>query len=149
MNEEAEKDKIREIISTWMAASAKGDTERVLSLMAQDAVFPTLPPTGVAVWERYLAYGAALGVARSAVAALPMGAESDTRAWSAYGGEWREVRVRYPLLWPPGWGMGPLNALALGLGGFLVGGLVEFLVLRFGVFSVTESVTTSVLLSTM
>ena len=117
----------------------------VRTKLAQDEVFPTLPPTGVVVWERYLAYGAALGVARSAVAALPMGAESDTRVWSAYGGEWREVRVRYPFLWPPGWGMGPLNAVALGLGGFLAGGLVEFLALRFGVFSATGSVTSSVL----
>ncbi len=30
---------IRDLISTWLAASAAGDTERVLSLMADDAVF--------------------------------------------------------------------------------------------------------------
>jgi hypothetical protein len=119
----------------------------VRTKLAQDEVFPTLPPTAVAVWERYLAFGAALGVARGAVAALPMGAESDTRAWSSYGGDWHEVRVRYPhpFLWPPGWGMWPPKAAALGLGGFLIGGLLEFLVLRFGVFSATESVPSSVL----
>jgi hypothetical protein len=120
----------------WLGVRAK---------LAQDEVFPTLPPTGVAVWERYLAYGAALGLARAAVAELPMGAESDTRAWSSYGGEWREVRVRYPFLWPPGWGSWPPLGVALGLGGFLVGGLVLFLVARFGVFSATDSVSSSVL----
>ena len=39
MNEEAEKQKIRDLISLWMAASAEGDTEQVLSLMAEDVVF--------------------------------------------------------------------------------------------------------------
>jgi hypothetical protein len=120
----------------WLGVRAK---------LAQDEVFPTLPPTGVAVWERYLAYGAALGLARAAVAELPMGAESDTRAWSSYGGAWHEVRVRYPFLWPPGWGSWPPLGLALGLGGFLAGGLVLFLVLRFGVFSATDSVDSSIL----
>jgi hypothetical protein len=120
----------------WLGVRAK---------LAQDEVFPTLPPTGVAVWERYLAYGAALGLARTAVAELPMGAESDTRAWSSYGGEWREVRVRFPFLWPPGWGSWPPLGAALGLGAFLIGGLVLFLVARFGVFSVTDAVSSSVL----
>jgi Predicted membrane protein (DUF2207) C-terminal domain len=103
--------------------------------LTEDQMFPTLPPTAVAVWERYLGYGAALGVARAAVAALPMGAESDTRAWSAYGGPWREVRVRYPRLLPPGWGMSPVAAIALGLGAGLVGGFVLSAVLRWGLFS--------------
>jgi Predicted membrane protein (DUF2207) C-terminal domain len=120
----------------WLGVRAK---------LAQDEVFPTLPPTGVAVWERYLAYGAAMGVARAAVAELPMGAESDTRAWSSYGGEWHEVRVRYPFLWPPAWGSWPPLGVALGFVGFLAGGLVLFLVARFGVFSATDSVTSSVL----
>src|SRR4051794_38679165 len=39
MKEEAEKQKIRDLISLWMAASAEGDTEQVLSLMAEDVVF--------------------------------------------------------------------------------------------------------------
>jgi uncharacterized protein (TIGR02246 family) len=46
MNEEEEKQKIRDVISGWMAASADGDTERVLSLMAEDVIFlmPGRPP---------------------------------------------------------------------------------------------------------
>ena len=38
-NEEKEKQKIREVIDIWMRASAEGDLERVLSLIAEDAVF--------------------------------------------------------------------------------------------------------------
>src|SRR5262249_10865494 len=55
----------------------------------RDKVFPTLPPAAVAIWDRYLAYGAALGVAASSVQALPMGPEPDKEAWSPYGGRWR------------------------------------------------------------
>src|SRR2546429_5300569 len=39
MNEDQEKQKIREVIATWMRATAEGDLERVLSLMAEDVVF--------------------------------------------------------------------------------------------------------------
>ena len=46
MNEEQGKQKIREVIATWMQASAEGDLDRVLSLMAEDVVFllPGQPP---------------------------------------------------------------------------------------------------------
>jgi hypothetical protein len=44
-----------------------------------------------------------------------MGVESDTRAWSAFGGRWRPVQVGYPRFWPPGWGADPPVVLALGL----------------------------------
>src|SRR5262249_15791105 len=46
MSDENDKQKIREVISTWMRASADGDTEQVLSLMAEDVVFlvPGRPP---------------------------------------------------------------------------------------------------------
>jgi len=82
--------------------------------LAQDEVFPTQPPVAVALWERYLPYGAAFGVAPGAVRPIPMGAESDYRAWSSYGGRWRVVRIRYPELLP-GWGKHPLLALLHGL----------------------------------
>lgn len=39
MSEETEKQKIREVIDTWMRASAEGDLDRVLGLMAEDVVF--------------------------------------------------------------------------------------------------------------
>ena len=44
-----------------------------------------------------------------------MGVESDTEAWSAYGGRWRRVRISYPRRWPPGWGADPTLALLVGL----------------------------------
>jgi uncharacterized protein (TIGR02246 family) len=46
MNEEEEKQKIREVIAAWMRAMAEGDLESVLSLMAEDVVFllPGQPP---------------------------------------------------------------------------------------------------------
>src|SRR4051812_18438084 len=56
-----------------------------------------------------------MGVAPGAVRALPMGAESLTEAWTAYGGRWRVVHVRYPQRFPPGWGRSPGSAIGLGL----------------------------------
>ncbi len=46
MNDEQEKQKIREVIDTWMHASAEGNLQLVLSLMAEDVVFllPGRPP---------------------------------------------------------------------------------------------------------
>lgn len=80
-----------------------------------DELFPTLPPTAVVVRERYIGYGAALGVAAAAVRAIPMGAESDRRAWSSVGGRWRQVTVSYPKLWPPAYGFSPADAAWSGI----------------------------------
>src|SRR5438046_3469174 len=46
MNEDQEKQKVREVIHTWLRATAEGDLEWVLSLMAEDVVFllPGQPP---------------------------------------------------------------------------------------------------------
>ena len=82
--------------------------------LATNEVFETYSPLAVPLWDRLLAYGAALGVAQGASSPLPMGAESDTRAWSSHGGRWREVRVSYPKVWPPGWGAEPTAAAATG-----------------------------------
>src|SRR5205823_3532007 len=68
-----------------------------------DGTFPSLPPTAVAIWDRYLAYAVAMGVAVTTERSIPLGAESDTEAWSSVGGRWRVVRVRYPQRVPPGW----------------------------------------------
>lgn len=87
--------------------------------------FALLPPSGVVVWERHLAYAAALGVAPRSIRALPMGAESDDEAWTASSGEWRKVAVRYPRF-RPGWGRHP--ALAMLVGG--LGTLWGFWLLR-------------------
>ena len=83
--------------------------------------FEDAPPAAVAIWDRYLSYGAALGVAPGAVRALPLGSESDTVAWSHYTGHWRQVRVTYPRRIPPGWGRHPALATGIGLAGLLGG----------------------------
>jgi len=83
--------------------------------LAGDEHFADQPPAAVAIWDRLLAYGAAMGVAPGAVRALPMGAESETQAWTAYGGHWHVVRVHYPARIPPGWGKSPAAAVATGI----------------------------------
>jgi hypothetical protein len=80
-----------------------------------DGTFPSLPPTAVAIWDRYLAYAVALGVAATTERSIPLGAESDTEAWSSVGGRWRIVRVRYPHRVPPGWGRPPWKNVFAGL----------------------------------
>lgn len=86
----------------------------VREALHQDEVFATLPPITVGLWRRHLAYGAALGVAPGAVRPIPMGAESDTRAWTSYGGRWRAVQIDYPVFLPLGWGLSPWTGLARG-----------------------------------
>ena len=91
--------------------------------LAANEVFRRYSPLTVPLWDRLLAYGAALGVATGASRPLPLGAESATHAWSSHGGRWRPVRVSYPRLWPPGWGLDPTVAMLTGLGATVLGGL--------------------------
>lgn len=76
-------------------------------MLGGNPTFAEQPPAGVAIWDRHIAYGAALGVSHGAVAALPLGAESETEAWSPVTGRWRVVRIRYPRWVPPGYGKHP------------------------------------------
>jgi len=89
-----------EAAARWRAVQAK---------LAENPVFAEQPPIAVALWERLLAYGAALGVAPAAIGPVPMGAEPESRAWSTYGGRWHEVDVRYRH--GPQWGVHPGWAL--------------------------------------
>jgi hypothetical protein len=89
-----------EAAGRWRAVQAK---------LAENPVFAEQPPIAVAIWERLLAYGAALGVAPAAIRPVPMGAEPERRAWSTYGGRWHEVHVRYHH--GPQWGTHPGWAL--------------------------------------
>ena len=102
----------------------------VRGYLSGTATFPDLPPAHVVLWDRYLGYATAFGVARACVRALPMSAEPDRRAWSSYGGRWRQVKVRYPKL-RPGWGMSPWIALLRGLFfGALAGFITHLLLVR-------------------
>jgi len=61
--------------------------------------FAELPPASVVVWDRYLAYGAAVGATHLASTILDLGMGNRELVWSSYGGTWHRVRVRYPRLW--------------------------------------------------
>ena len=76
--------------------------------------FPTAPASSVAIWDAYLGWAAALGLAPIAVESLPLGTEDDHQAWSSFGGTWRRVKVGYPR-WRPGWGRHPAMAVVTGL----------------------------------
>jgi membrane protein implicated in regulation of membrane protease activity len=95
-----------EAASRWLGVRAE---------LAENPVFAIHSPLEVELWDRLLAYGAALGVAAGASRPLPMGVESDTEAWTASGGSWRRVRIAYPRYWPPGWGADPLVGMLVGL----------------------------------
>ncbi len=89
--------------------------------------FANLPPSAVAVWDRYLSYGAALGVTRTASAVLDLGLGDHRRVWSSYGGRWQRVRVRYPRFWPRYGQSAPMLLLR----GLLIG-FAGYAVVRFG-----------------
>ncbi len=96
--------------------AGKEMTARCLALRAhlrENEQLADLLPAAVQLWDRHFAYAAVMGVAPTAVALLPFGAEDDNGAWSRFGGRWRRVRVRYPRGWPPGWGKHPAFATFL------------------------------------
>lgn len=62
--------------------------------------FAELPPAAVAIWDRYLGYGAAVGATRLASAVLDLEMGNRKLVWSSFGGTWHRVRVRYPSFWP-------------------------------------------------
>jgi hypothetical protein len=96
----------REVAARWLG---------LREVLEEDPLFAEQPPASVAIWDHLLAHGTALGVAHGVVQALPMGTESDTEAWSPFGGRWRVVRVRYPRRFPPRYGLHPGMAILYGL----------------------------------
>jgi Predicted membrane protein (DUF2207) len=62
--------------------------------------FAELPPAAVAVWDRYLGYGAAVGATHLASAVLDLEMGNRRLVWSSFGGTWHRVRVHYPRFWP-------------------------------------------------
>ncbi|MFD8480470.1 DUF2207 family protein [Kitasatospora sp. NPDC059673] len=92
--------------------------------------FTRLPPAAVTVWDRYLAYGTALGVTANASRLLGFDAGDKRRVWSSHGGTWRPVRIRYPRL-RPGFGASTAQLLQLaGATAVVAVGLTLFAVLR-------------------
>ena len=109
-----------------LAAAARVDG--LAAHLRDDRELADLPPAAVTVRDRHFAYAAAFGAAPLAVTLLPMGAEDDHRAWSRFGGQWRQVRVRYPRGWPPAWGKHPaIAALMAALTGGVAGAALYWL----------------------
>jgi hypothetical protein len=109
--------------------------------------FADLPPSAVAIWDRYLAYGAALGVTRRASAVLDLEVGDRRNIWSSYGGSWHRVRVRYPRGRP--WYGRTTRSLILRASLFLVVGAVVvnifswpgYVLLAVGVYMLIRTVT--------
>lgn len=109
-----------------------------------------LPPAAVAVWDRYLAYGAALGATRTASAVIDLGMGNRRRVWSTYGGTWRRVRVRYPRFWPrygrQSWYFAVESVLFVLAGGLLAGlgngsvVVLGVLLLGFGLYVLARAI---------
>jgi hypothetical protein len=85
----------REAAARWLGVRAW--------LRGHDA-FGDLPPAAVAVWDRYLSYGAAVGATRLSSAVIDLGMGNRRNVWSSYGLDgrpvWHRVRVHYPRFWP-------------------------------------------------
>ncbi|HXY92759.1 MAG TPA: hypothetical protein VEP49_09805 [Acidimicrobiia bacterium] len=95
--------------------------------LQHDAQFGDTPPAGVAIWNRLLAYGAGLGVAHGAVAAIPLEEEDPGVAWSRVGGNWHQVHVEYPRHF--GYGERPLHVFLNGAARAVFWGVIAFVVL--------------------
>jgi len=89
--------------------------------------FGDAPPASVAIWNRLLAYGAGIGVARGALDGIALEVEDAEIAWSRYDGQWRQVRVEYPTRF--GYGQRPLLVLGGGLVRLAFWGTIGFVVL--------------------
>jgi Predicted membrane protein (DUF2207) len=81
----------RQVAARWLGLKA---------FLRNDTSFADLPPAAVAVWDRYLSYGDAVGATRVCSAVIDLGMGNRRRVWSSFGGTWHRVRVRYPFGWP-------------------------------------------------
>ena len=84
-------------------------------------------PAAVAIWNRLLAYGAGVGVARGALDGIPLEVEDPAIAWSRADGQWRQVRVDYPQRF--GYGERPSVVLAGGVMRLALWGAIGFVAL--------------------
>jgi hypothetical protein len=103
----------------------------VRKFLRADGSFGDAPPPSVALWQRYLSYGVALGVAHATATALPFEREDPHHAWSRYGGNWHQVRVDYPHRF--GYGDAPLGVFLGGVVRTLFWGALSVVVVPFAI----------------
>jgi uncharacterized protein (TIGR02246 family) len=84
---------IRELVTTWLSATKAGDTERVLSLMAEDAVFlvPGQPP---------MRGRAAFAAAQSGLEQVDIDATSEIQEIKVFG-EWAYLWTKLSVVMTP------------------------------------------------
>ena len=99
----------------------------VKRFLGQQEGFGDAPPAAVAIWNRLLAYGAGIGVARGALDGIALEVEDADVAWSRYDGQWRQVRVEYPTRF--GYGQRPWVVLGGGLVRLAFWGALGFVIL--------------------
>jgi hypothetical protein len=99
----------------------------VKRFLGQQEGFGDAPPAAVAIWDRLLAYGAAVGVARGALDGIPLEVEDPDVAWSRYDGQWRQVRVEYPTRF--GYGQRPWIVFGGGVVRLVFWGAIGFVLL--------------------
>jgi hypothetical protein len=95
--------------------------------LRQDPSFADLTPAAVAIWDRMLAYGVAVGAAHATATAIPLAAESAHTAWSREGGTWHQLHVEYPRHF--GYGERPRAVALGGLGRTVLWGALAFVAL--------------------
>jgi hypothetical protein len=134
------------VLRGWRpTASGKDATARWLGVrdfLNRDESFRETPPAGVAIWERLLAYGVALGVAHGTDAALPIGPTRDDEGWSPYRGLWRQVRIVYPKRFR--YGESPARAAVMSVLLLAAFALVGIVVARTFVPAIADSLDTLV-----
>ncbi|RLE25875.1 MAG: hypothetical protein DRJ50_02105, partial [Actinobacteria bacterium] len=106
----------REAASHWLG---------VRDFFRSNGRFDDKPAASVAVWERYLAYATAMGLAPLVQRQIPFETEHDRHAWSRSSGHWRRVKIRYQA-WRPSWGQHPGRVAFDGLIQAAVSGLFAY-----------------------
>jgi len=122
---------LRDLRDTPAGRDAAARWLGVRAYLREAEAFEDSPAASVTVWDRYLAYGAALGVAHEAVRAMPFDDEDPGSAWSRYGGHWREIDVRYPMRFS--FGQAPFRVFLEGAARSAFWGFIGFFILPISV----------------
>lgn len=115
-NRQTDTAKGRQVASHWL-----GVRDHLRSVGA----FDEKRAASVAIWDRYLAYATAMGLAPTVERQLPFDTEHDRKAWSRATGQWRRVRIRYQSLVPQ-WGRSPGSVAFEGAVQAVVAGFIAY-----------------------
>jgi hypothetical protein len=134
---------LRDLRDTAAGRAACARWMGVREYLQESHAFDEAPLASVTVWERYLAYGMAMGAAHDAAESLPLAADDPNAAWTRFGGNWREIRINYPTRF--GFGQKPISVFLGGLLRTAWWGGLAFVVLPIGIpitFDLLDALTT-------